>query len=79
MSRLPACTPTDVIRALGRAGFFLDHSAGSHRYYRHPNRPGVVTVPFHRRELKHGTLLASLKLTHYPTRRLSSVTARCET
>ena len=61
MSRLPACTPTDVIRALARAGFFLDHSTGSHRYYRHPNRPGVVTVPFHRRELKRGTLLAILK------------------
>ena len=61
MSRLPASTPTDVIRALGRAGFSLDHSTGSHRYYRHPNRPGVVTVPFHRRELKRGTLLAILK------------------
>ena len=61
MSRLPACTPTDVIRAQGRAGFSLDHSTGSHRYYRHPNRPGVVTVPFHRRELKRGTLLAILK------------------
>ena len=61
MSRLPACTPTHVIRALERAGFFLDHSTGSHRYYRHPNRPGVVTVPFHRREFKRGTLLAILK------------------
>ncbi len=38
MSRLPACTPTDVIRALERAGFSLDHSTGSHRYYRNPNR-----------------------------------------
>ena len=61
MSRLPACTPTDVIRALERAGFSLDHSTGSHRFYRHPNRPGVVTVPFHRRALKRGTLLAILK------------------
>ena len=61
MSRLPASTPTDVIRALGRVGFFLDHSTGSHRYYRHPNRPGVVTIAFHRRALKRGTLLAILK------------------
>jgi len=42
MSRLPASTP-DVIRALERVGFFLDHSTGSHRYYRHvlphPVRP----------------------------------------
>ncbi len=61
MSRLPACTPTDVIRAMERAGFFLDHSPGSHRYYRHTNCSGVVTVPFHRRGLKRGTLLAILK------------------
>jgi predicted RNA binding protein YcfA (HicA-like mRNA interferase family) len=56
MPRLPACTPTDVIRALNRAGFFLDHSTGSHRYFRHPSRPGIVMVPFHRKDLKRGTL-----------------------
>jgi predicted RNA binding protein YcfA (HicA-like mRNA interferase family) len=50
-----------VIRVLGRAGFFLDHSTGSHRFYRHPDRPGIVTVPFHRKDLKRGTLLAILK------------------
>jgi predicted RNA binding protein YcfA (HicA-like mRNA interferase family) len=56
MSRLPACTPIVVIRALGRAGFFLDHSTGSHRFFRHPARAGLVVVPFHRRDLKRGTL-----------------------
>jgi len=61
MTRLPASTPTGVIRALERAAFFLDHATGSHRYYRHPDRPGIVTVPFHRRDLKRGTLLAILK------------------
>jgi len=61
MTRLPACTPEMAIRALGRAGFFLDHSTGSHRFYRHPDRPGIVTVPFHRKDLKRGTLLAILK------------------
>ena len=61
MPRLPACTPTDVIRALGRAGFFLDHSTGSHRFFRHPSRPGIVTVPFHRKDLKRGTLKAILE------------------
>jgi len=63
MTRLPACTPEMVIRVLERAGFFLDHSTGSHRYYRHPERPGIVTVPFHRRDLKRGTLLAIIKQT----------------
>ena len=61
MPRLPVCTPTDVIRALNRAGFFLDHSTGSHRFFRHPDRPGIVTVPFHRRDLKRGTLKSILE------------------
>jgi len=56
MPRLPACKPAEVIRALLRAGFFLDHSTGSHRFFRHPARPGIVTVPFHRKDLKRGTL-----------------------
>jgi predicted RNA binding protein YcfA (HicA-like mRNA interferase family) len=60
MPRLPVCTPTEVIRALNRAGFFLDHSTGSHRYFRHPSRAGIVTVPFHRKDLKRGTLRSIL-------------------
>jgi predicted RNA binding protein YcfA (HicA-like mRNA interferase family) len=60
MPRLPACKPAEVIRALLRAGFFLDHSTGSHRYFRHSTRPGIVTVPFHRKDLKRGTLKSIL-------------------
>jgi len=56
MHRLPVCRPVAVIRALQRAGFVLDHSTGSHRLFRHPARPGIVTVPFHRKDLKRGTL-----------------------
>jgi predicted RNA binding protein YcfA (HicA-like mRNA interferase family) len=58
MTRLPACRPVDVIRVLRRAGFELHHSRGSHRYFRHPDRPGFVTVPVHPRDLEAGTLLA---------------------
>ncbi len=60
MPRLPVCKPADVIRALLRAGFYLDHSTGSHRYFRHPTRSGIVTVPFHRKDLKRGTLKSIL-------------------
>jgi len=60
MPRLPVCKPAEVIRALLRAGFFLDHSTGSHRYFRHPARSGIVTVPFHRKDLKRGTLKSIL-------------------
>ena len=60
MPRLPVCKPTEVIRALNRVGFFQDHSTGSHRYFRHPTRPGIVTIPFHRKDLKRGTLKSIL-------------------
>jgi predicted RNA binding protein YcfA (HicA-like mRNA interferase family) len=67
MPRLPVCTPTDVIRALSRAGFVLDHSTGSDRYFRHPGRPGIVTVPLHRKGLKRGTLKSILDQARLPT------------
>jgi len=57
MPDLPAVTPRQIIRALQRAGFFVHHIRGSHHYLRHPDKPGVlVTVPYHNRDLKRGTL-----------------------
>lgn len=60
-SRLPACTPADVIRVLARAGFALHHTRGSHRYYWHSGHRLMVAVAFHRRDLKRGTLTAIIK------------------
>jgi predicted RNA binding protein YcfA (HicA-like mRNA interferase family) len=34
----------DVIRLLTAEGWLLDRQTGSHRQYRHPTRPGTVTV-----------------------------------
>lgn len=59
--RLPAVRPRDVIRALERAGFLLDHVTGSHHIMKHPDRPLRVTVPVHNRDLKRGTLSAIIK------------------
>jgi predicted RNA binding protein YcfA (HicA-like mRNA interferase family) len=62
MSRqLPLCMPAQVIRALERAGWQYRNATGSHRRYKHPTRPGTVIVPFHRRDLKRGTLHGILK------------------
>jgi predicted RNA binding protein YcfA (HicA-like mRNA interferase family) len=46
--RLPALTAKQVIRALKRAGVFIERSSGSHHLLVHRNdpRPGV-TVAFH--------------------------------
>jgi predicted RNA binding protein YcfA (HicA-like mRNA interferase family) len=56
MSRLPSCTAADVIRALKRAGFTLDHATGSHHFFRHPQRSRPVPVPVHRGDIKRGLL-----------------------
>ncbi|MGE0259838.1 MAG: type II toxin-antitoxin system HicA family toxin [Alphaproteobacteria bacterium] len=62
MSDLPVIRPRQLIRALERAGFFVHHIRGSHYYPRHPGKPGVlVTVPYHNRDLKRGTLRAVLR------------------
>jgi|SRR6516165_4047334 len=44
MPRLPVCTPTDVIRAVNRAGLFLDQSSGSHQFFRHRTDGGLSRV-----------------------------------
>ena len=35
----------DIIRAIHRDGWKLVATKGSHRQYRHPAKPGKVTVP----------------------------------
>ena len=47
MPRLPRITATELLRALGRAGWYRDHQLGSHVYLRHPTSPGLVVVPVH--------------------------------
>jgi predicted RNA binding protein YcfA (HicA-like mRNA interferase family) len=47
MARLTA-TARQVIRVLERQGWKLDHTRGSHYHYRHPAKPGMVSVPCHK-------------------------------
>jgi predicted RNA binding protein YcfA (HicA-like mRNA interferase family) len=46
----------EVIRRLEEEGWRLERVAGSHHIYRHPNKPGSVTVPHPKRDLPVGTL-----------------------
>ena len=62
MTGLPVVTPRQLIRVLERAGFSVHHVRGSHHYLRHPDKPGVlVTIPYHGRDLKRGTLRSILR------------------
>jgi predicted RNA binding protein YcfA (HicA-like mRNA interferase family) len=55
--RLPVVTARDVIRALGRAGFIVSRTSGSHCRLIHATDPArKVTVPMHSGDLKRGTL-----------------------
>jgi predicted RNA binding protein YcfA (HicA-like mRNA interferase family) len=61
-TKLPAVRPKRLLRALEHAGFFLHHVTGSHYILKHPTNPMLrVTVPFHNRDLKRGTLQSIVK------------------
>ena len=57
--RLPALTSIEVIRIVERAGFRFMRSRGSHRIFVHGAR--LIVIPFHRGDLKPGTLRAIIK------------------
>jgi predicted RNA binding protein YcfA (HicA-like mRNA interferase family) len=57
-----------IIKALQADGWFLLHTKGSHHQFKHPSKPGIVTVPHPRKDLPLGTIKAierqaGLKLT----------------
>lgn len=52
--KLPAVRPKKVIKALERGGFEVHHATGSH--YILKKEKLRVTVPYHRKDLKPGTL-----------------------
>jgi predicted RNA binding protein YcfA (HicA-like mRNA interferase family) len=35
----------DILKLLAEDGWFLERTKGSHRQYRHPLKPGLVTIP----------------------------------
>ena len=46
----------EIIRKLEQDGWFKVAQVGSHKQFKHPTRPGRVTVPFPRRDVAIGTL-----------------------
>ena len=60
--RLPSVQSKHAIRALERAGFVVDRKTGSHYILKHPSKTMLrVTIPFHNRDLKRGTLQSIVK------------------
>lgn len=40
-------TPKEMEKIILKDGWRYDHSRGSHHHYKHPTKPGLVTIPFH--------------------------------
>jgi predicted RNA binding protein YcfA (HicA-like mRNA interferase family) len=50
----------DVIKQLEADGWYLVATEGSHRQYKHPKKPGRVTLPGHPNDVVHPKTLASV-------------------
>lgn len=60
--KLPVITPKKLIQALERSGFIVYKQKGSHVYLYHPDAPAnIITVPYHNKDLKKGTLKSILR------------------
>jgi len=61
VTRLPRVSGKEVVKALKKVGYEIDHQTGSHIILRHSNPPHRrITVPDHK-ELAKGTLRALIR------------------
>jgi predicted RNA binding protein YcfA (HicA-like mRNA interferase family) len=51
-----ANTSREIIAALLKDGWFQAGQTGSHRHFKHPTKPGKVTVPHPKRDLPLNTI-----------------------
>jgi predicted RNA binding protein YcfA (HicA-like mRNA interferase family) len=56
VAKLPRINAARLLRARARDGWYESRQTGSHKVLRHPTKSGPVAVPFHRGDLKTGTL-----------------------
>lgn len=45
----------ELEKILLKDGWYVVKQVGSHRHYKHPSKPGKVTIPFHRGDVDKGT------------------------
>ncbi|MBQ8627067.1 MAG: type II toxin-antitoxin system HicA family toxin [Agathobacter sp.] len=57
-------TPKEIERILFADGWYKDSQSGSHRHYKHPTKPGKVTIPFHSKDLPRKTEQRILQQAH---------------
>jgi predicted RNA binding protein YcfA (HicA-like mRNA interferase family) len=59
---VPVVKAKECLKALQRAGFYVDHQTGSHARLFHRNKSRLkVTIPIHNKDLPPGTLKSILR------------------
>ena len=43
--------PIELERRIMKDGWYPIRQVGSHKHYKHPSKQGIVTIPFHSKEL----------------------------
>ncbi|MFH0854637.1 MAG: type II toxin-antitoxin system HicA family toxin [bacterium] len=61
MPKLPRIKPAKLIKALERAGFYVDHITGSHYILYKNDKSFPVVVPFHNKDLKNRDIIRHIK------------------
>jgi predicted RNA binding protein YcfA (HicA-like mRNA interferase family) len=53
----------EIVKKIADDGWYQVRQRGSHRSYKHPTKPGIITIAFHRLsdEIPKGTLSSILK------------------
>ena len=46
----------EMEKLIKKDGWYEVNQVGSHRHYKHPEKPGKVTIPFHAGDLDKGTV-----------------------
>lgn len=71
MPKLPRIKPAKLIKVLQKAGFYVDHTIGSHYILYKDDKSNPVSVPYHNKDLKLGTLNGILKQARISVKKLS--------
>ena len=61
MPKLPSVKPKEIIKLLNRLGYIEVRQTGSHKHFRKPGIPGIVTVAFHNKDIKQNTLRSIIR------------------
>jgi predicted RNA binding protein YcfA (HicA-like mRNA interferase family) len=61
MPRLPTVTPRQLVEALEKVDFEIDHQTGSHVVLWRASDGGRVVIPWHNRDLGRGLTLRIIK------------------